>query len=190
MDAKDRLIKELKQKLLLRETQLQRKSAQFEQSQSRLADVAAKLEQTNSQHSATAEQFTQTLAQKERELAALKHQVKLLLQRIRGSRQERINPDQLLLFSVEELQQLAKELEEQPEPQDRQAAEDDSSASGNGKPTVKKKGHGRQPLPKNLPCEVVRHELTEQERRCPCCGEARVEICVQSSQQLEFIPAC
>ena len=32
-------------------------------------------------------------------------------------------------------------------------------------------GHGRQPLPDHLPREQVIHELSEEERCCPCCGQ-------------------
>jgi len=53
----------------------------------------------------------------------------------------------------------------------------------------KRRGHGRGPLPEHLPREVVRHELPEQDRVCPCCGEARAEIGHESSEQLEYIPA-
>jgi transposase len=44
-------------------------------------------------------------------------------------------------------------------------------------------------LPEHLPREIIRHELTEAERACPCCGEVRQEIGVESSEQLELIPA-
>lgn len=54
------------------------------------------LAQAHAQHAAVAEQFSQTLAEKDQQVASLKHQIKLLLQRIKGSRQERINPDQLM----------------------------------------------------------------------------------------------
>jgi transposase len=178
MDAKDQLINELNKKL-------QRKDVELDKARSQLTQAQSQLELTNAQHSATVEQFTQTLAQKDNELEELQHQIKLLIQRIRGSRQERINPDQLLLFSVEELQQLAKELEEAPAAEQDKAPELDPPAL----PPSDKKRHGRKPLPKNLPREVIRHELTEEARKCPCCGETRIEMGVESSEQLEFVPA-
>ena len=164
MDAKDLQIEQLK-------TELQRKDAQLQRN-------AVELEQARTQHDATVDQFTLTLEEKDRQVATLEHQVKLLLQRIRGSRQERIDPDQLLLFSLEELQQLADELESDV---DRDAKDE----AGEAKP---KKGTGRRRLPKHLPREVRRYELDEQQRTCPCCGELRVEFDVESSEQLEFIP--
>ena len=56
------------------------------------------LTQTKAQHQAVTEQFTITLEEKDRQLASLEHRIKLLLLKIRGSRQEKIDPDQLVLF--------------------------------------------------------------------------------------------
>jgi transposase len=52
-----------------------------------------------------------------------------------------------------------------------------------------RKGHGRRPLPDHLPREEVIHELTDEERTCPCCGKLRKEIGSEVSEQLEFVPA-
>ena len=148
----------------------------FEQSQAELAEAGAR-------HAAVAEQFEQTLQEKDQQVASLEHQIKLLLQRIRGSRQERIDPDQLMLFSLEELQELAADLDQG------DAGED--LIDGDDAPKKKRRrSRGRKgKLPSHLPREVRRYELDEQERTCPCCGEERQEIGVLSSEQLEFIPA-
>jgi DNA repair exonuclease SbcCD ATPase subunit len=76
-------------------------------SQAQLARADDKLKEAQAQHEAVAAQFRETLKEKNRQVASLEYQIKLLLQRIRGSRQERIDPDQLLLFSLEELQEIA-----------------------------------------------------------------------------------
>jgi transposase len=153
-----------------------------ERLQELLSHSQRQLSESHTQHQAVVEQFTQTLAGKDRNIASLEHQIKLLLQRIRGSRQERIDPDQLLLFSLEELQEIAAQLEQG------QPAEDliDVAAS--------KRRHRQSPgrsgkLPEHLQREIIRHELPEAERACPCCGEPRQEIGVESSEQLELIPA-
>jgi len=152
-------------------------------SQAQLARADDKLKQARAQHEAVTAQFTQTLEEKDRQVASLEHQIKLLLQRIRGSRQERIDPDQLLLFSLEELQEIAAQLEQGPPEED---LIDDRPA----KKRRRRKSPGRVgPLPSHLEREVVRHELTPAERACPCCGELRQEIGVESSEQLELIPA-
>ncbi len=168
MDAKDLQIKKLKAELQRKQTQLQDKSTE--------------LEQIKSQQVATTEQFSKTLEEKDRKIFWLELNVKRLLKCVRGSRQERIHPDQLLLFSLEELKQLAEELEK-PEPLADQP-EEESESTNDGK-----KQNGRRRLPSHLPREILRHELSEEERKCPCCGEPRAEFGVETSEQLEFIPA-
>lgn len=161
----------------------------FSDSQAQLTSVAAKLEQTKAQHvadkaqhAATTEQFTETLGEKDRQIASLEHQIKLLLRRITGSRQERIDPDQLLLFSSEELQEVAEQLDQGDPEED---LIDDRESTGRRR---RRRG-GRGKLPDHLLREVLRHELDASQRACPCCGEPRQEIGVESSEQLEMIPA-
>ena len=154
-----------------------------------LAQAHTKLEQATAQHEAVAQQFTTTLEEKDRQVAALEHQIKILLQQIRGSRQERINPDQLLLFSLEELKEIADQLARQDDDEflDDELQNDDSPERKRKK---RRKSAGRVgKLPEHLEREILRHELSEQERACPCCGELRVEIGVETSEQLELIPA-
>ena len=156
--------------------------AENERLQELLSQSQRGLAESQSQHQAVVEQFTQTLEQKQREVASLEHQIKLLLQRIRGSRQERIDPDQLLLFSLQELREIAEQLEQGP-------AEDDliDDAAQGGR---RRKSRGRVgQLPAHLPREIIRHELSAAERACPCCGGLRQEIGVESSEQLDLIPA-
>ena len=150
----------------------------FSESQDQLARVTAELEESKVQHQATTAQFSETLQEKDRRVAALEHQIKLLLQKIRGSRQERIDPDQLLLFSMEELQQLADELNHDV---------DDDTADEDEKDKSKRKRGGRRRLPENLPREIRRYELSEEELVCPGCGELRQEFDVASSEQLETL---
>jgi transposase len=42
---------------------------------------------------------------------------------------------------------------------------------------------------KNLPVETVHHELSEEERVCPCCGGAMHEMSTQIRKELKIIPA-
>ena len=147
-----------------------------------LLETQKELAATRAQQQAVAEQFTQTLVEKDRNLAALEHQIKLLLKRIKGSRQERINPDQLLLFSVDELKEMAAQMN--------QGSAEDDLIDDQPKPGRRRRRQGRVgSLPKHLEREIVRHELTEAERACPCCGETRKEIGFDLSEQLEYIPA-
>jgi transposase len=50
-------------------------------------------------------------------------------------------------------------------------------------------GHGRQPLPDHLPRERVEHDLAEADKPCPGCGQPRVCIGEQVSEQLDYCPA-
>ena len=150
----------------------------------RLDRKDAELEQTKSQHAATTEQFALSLEEKDRQVASLEKQIERLLLQIRGSRQERIDPDQLLLFTLEELRELAEQLGKG-DPDD-DFIDDDASPSK----SRKRKSRGRVgPLPEHLKREIIRHELSEAERACPCCGETRQEIGIEPSEQLEIVPA-
>ena len=147
-----------------------------------LSQQAAELFQSREQHTAVVTEFSQALEAKQRSIAQLEHQIKLLLQKIRGSRQERIDPDQLTLFSMEELEQIAEQLK-QGDPEDDLLDNDLSK----GKRRRRRGRSGK--LPEHLPREIIRHELSEAERSCPCCGQTRDEIGVETSEQLELIPA-
>jgi transposase len=56
-------------------------------------------------------------------------------------------------------------------------------------PAESRPGHGRQPLPDHLPRERVVYDLTEADKLCPCCGQPRVCIGEQVSEQLDYRPA-
>jgi transposase len=185
MDAKDLLIKELQAQLQCNQEMLQSKDKQLEH-------IEAKLHEVASQHTSVTEQFSQALEEKDHRISLLEAKIKRLLSTVRGSRQERINPDQLLLFSQDELKQLAQELEKSAQddadqPEQEQETDQPQNSASPGEPT--KKGNGRRPLPSNWPKETRRYELNEEERKCPCCGETRHEMGVETSQQIEFIPA-
>jgi len=176
MDAKDEIIERLKR-------EVSRFGNELKQKEDELARKEAELQSTREQQRAFTEQFTQTLEEKDRKVAVLEHQVKLLLQRIKGSRQERIDPDQLLLFSLEELQRIADEVS-QDDGEDELADEQPS-----GKKRRRRRKKSLEELLRNLPKEVIRHELDEAQCACPECGSQRHEIGVESSYQLEYIPA-
>jgi transposase len=139
-------------------------------------------------------------------IASLQSQVKRLMLTVRGSRQERINPDQLLLFTQAEIQQLADELEQDKKNADQASDEpngqiddesDDEERAGDniddnetdGKPKPKRNHKGRRRLPDHMEREIKRHELSEEDRKCPCCSAVRKEFDVLKSEQLEYVPA-
>ncbi len=159
-------------------TELQKENVRLK---AELTQSHQELTQSRAQHTAVVEQFTATLTDKDRQVATLEHQIKLLLQRIKGSRQERIDPDQLLLFSLEELTEIAEQLAQHP---------GDGDFIEEASPRKRRRSRGRVgKLPAHLERETIRHELSEAERACPGCGELRTEFGVESSEQLELVPA-
>src|SRR5688572_16178996 len=86
---------------------LQRENERLKQ---QLHEAAARAQEAAAHQAALEEQFARTIAEKDTLVRALRHQIKLLLLKVRGSRQERIDPDQLMLFSIDELKELADEL--------------------------------------------------------------------------------
>jgi transposase len=53
---------------------------------------------------------------------------------------------------------------------------------------TRKKG-GRKPLPENIPREEIIHDLSAEEKLCPCCGKDRPLIGEETSEELDIIPA-
>ena len=100
-----------------------------------------------------------------------------VLRRFYGPRSERFDPRQLLLFG--------REVDTMPV--DTPSIEEEA-----GQELVTRRvhhKHGRQRLPETLPHTRIEHDLPEDEKKCPCCGEPRQRIGEEVSEQLEFIPA-
>jgi transposase len=55
--------------------------------------------------------------------------------------------------------------------------------------TAAPEGHGRHALPAHLSRERVVYDLTEAEKHCPGCGQPRICIGEQVSEQLDYRPA-
>jgi transposase len=107
---------------------------------------------------------------------ALQQRIDLLLRRLFGPRSERYRPDQPLLFGDDVLgaDQNPAAAAEPPPPRSRRPRQ--------------AKPHGRQKLPEDLPRRPLHHQLSAAERLC-VCGQARVEIGVDVSEQLDWQPA-
>ena len=118
------------------------------------------------------------LRDKRRENEQLQHRLDLLLRRLYGPRTERFDPNQPLLIP-DAFEPAAPETSDTAPPQ----PEPDNA------PARKARPHGRKPLPKNLRRVPRVYELTEAERRCPECGECRVQIGSEHSEQLDYEPA-
>jgi transposase len=57
------------------------------------------------------------------------------------------------------------------------------------KPLPRRDPHGRTALPEHLERREVVHDLTEAEQLCPCCGQPRVCIGEQTTEQLDLEPS-
>ena len=148
------------------------------------------------QHEAVISSQHDTIQKQLKKLAGQEPQLARQLRRQYGPQQERIDPNQLTLFTADEIAELAKELDQgaKDSVSTDDGSQDEASKtepSGDDAPQTKskRKGHGRRPIPPEIPREPVVHELSELERLCPCCGKPRKEFRREISEQLEFIPA-
>ena len=122
-------------------------------------------------------QLHEALHETQRRNVQLEHRLQQLLKARYGPKADRLDPNQLLLFALDML----KEVAPPSQPEAKPSQKDGSPA--------KRKGHGRRPLPKELPRQQVVHDLTDEQKKCPCCGEVRVRIGQETSEQLEYEPA-
>jgi len=155
-----------------------------------LADELARLRQEKELLQATLRQSSQEVEllraerqqlleqqqQSTRTIEQLQHQLQHLLRRLYGRSSEKIDPQQMLLFE-KLLDQLA------PRTVVERVAPPEPAA-----PSPVQKGHGRRRLPADLPRDKVIHDLSEAEKRCPCCGEMRHVIGQEVSEQIDYEP--
>jgi transposase len=118
-------------------------------------------------------ELSSTICEQQTKLAAKEQQILELLKALRGKQRERIDPDQLLLFEIGELEQLIEE-------------QIDDDARPKSRPRRK---HGRRLIPDDLPQQVIEYELPEGERRCPLDGQRMARIRWEESKQLDYVPA-
>lgn len=120
-------------------------------------------------------QLLEDQQQKDRTIAGLQQQLQYLLRRVFGRSAEKLDPKQLQLFETL-LNQLAPPAPAEPEPA--------PTAAPMATP-----GHGRRRLPASLPRQKIIHDLPEDEKPCPCCGQLRHIIGQEVSEQLDYVPA-
>lgn len=120
-------------------------------------------------------ELSATVASQKKRLEKTERTIRELLAALRGKQRERIDPDQLLLFELSELEQLIEE----------KAAEQDEAR----RPPRRKRKRTRRVIPDNLPREEVIYELPEEDRLCPVDGKPMPVIRYETSEQLDFEPA-
>jgi transposase len=120
---------------------------------------------------------------------SLRYRLDGLLRRLYGRRNERYDPKQPWLF--DDMAAAAGQGQDpaaaatKTEPAAEAAPATQATQT---KPKRKCKPHGRRQLPANLPREPKHHELPQAERVC-VCGQLRIDIGTDVSQQLEYRPA-
>ena len=119
-------------------------------------------------------QLSTSVDAQQREIEQLKHYIAQLLRARYGPRSEKVDPAQLELFEFETADSVAEPPE--PEPLDTVVR------------AQRRRGR-RQKLPTDLPRERIEHDLSDEEKPCPCCGTQRERIGCETSEQLEFVPA-
>jgi transposase len=113
-----------------------------------------------------------------RENELLKHKLDVLCRRLFGKKSEKLDPNQLQL-ALDLLRTEAAPVEQ---------VEMDSGEGLSRRERRRRRPTGRQPLPKELPREVVSLELPVAERVCSCGREKR-RIGEDVSEKLEFVPS-
>jgi transposase len=113
--------------------------------------------------------------------AEKKAAIEAILRRFYGPKSERFDPRQLLLFG--------RRVEALTAEQADCAAEFDAAEEADTRRKKNRHRHGRGRLPDHLPRIEIEHDLSEAEKKCPACGEARSRIGQEVSEQLEYLPA-
>lgn len=122
-------------------------------------------------------QLLEQLDDSSRKLTQMEHQLQQMLRRLYGRSSEKIDPKQMALFT-----EMLKKLEAQNPPAE-------PPATAPTPPAVPHKGHGRRRIPDSVPRERVIHDLPEDEKPCPCCGQMREVIGQEVGEQLDIEPA-
>lgn len=125
-------------------------------------------------HASMQEEYNQL----QQEYEYLRQKLRTLQHRFFGKKSEKLTvEDQLQMH-------LFNEAEDGDEDEDEKA---DTAVTTVRSYTRKKQG--RKPIPDDLPRHRVVHDLSEEEKHCPCCGDERPCIGTEESEELDIIPA-
>ncbi len=145
-------------------------------------DAAIAARQADIAHRDAAIEQIKREAAEQLEAERQRHKAELdaVLRRFYGPHSERFDPTQLLLFGLKVSEPLP--------PEDQKAVEAES-----GQKLITRRinhhKHGRRELPAHLPRVETPHDLSEEQKKCPCCEQPRVCIGSETSEQLEFVSA-
>ena len=153
---------------------------QIEKIMQESAAAIAERETTIAQRESQMEQIKREAAERI-EAMAQQHKAEMdaILRRFYGPHSERFDPTQLLLFGLKVGEQM---------PVDEKVVEAESGEKLKTR-RINHHKHGRGKLPEHLPRVEVIHDLTDEQKKCPCCGGDRLCIGSEISEQLEYVPA-
>lgn len=134
------------------------------------------LEQSLSEKDQVIAKQQQALLEQARRIAVLEESLRLHKLKKFGASSEK-SPNQQEMFNEAELTAEAEDY----------LTESEAKAESADAKTPKAKP-GRKPLPTDLPRVRIEHDLSEEDKQCPC-GCERTEIGETSSEQLDIIPA-
>jgi transposase len=117
------------------------------------------------------------LTKSQLEVAQLRHQLDVLCRRLFGKKADRVDPAQLRLA----LEQLANEPGAVTEPIEMDSGETPVRGHARRRP------HGRQVLPTDLPREMVTNDVDEAAKTC-ACGTRKTVIGTIDSEKLDYVP--
>ncbi|MFA7206797.1 MAG: transposase, partial [Saccharofermentanales bacterium] len=128
------------------------------------------------------EKLNKIIQEKDKRIAELEHQIQWIMSQMRlakhkqfGSSSEQTNPEQLSIFNEAEANYTAIA----PEPD---LAEVKAHYRKRTRLTTDK-------LPKDIPVEIIEHELADKERVCPDCGSDLHTMGREIREELKIIPA-
>ncbi len=156
----------LKQLVINTHQQVVERDEELAQRDERISQHTEQIAQRDERIAQQAEQLTEC----DTEIKALESQIAYLKHKMFGRRGEKIDPQQLLLFN--QLKAKADALRQEAETQEITY--------------TRRKGHGRKPLPDNLPVEEVEYPL--EDTNCPCCAEQMKVIGHETTDELEYNP--
>lgn len=174
IDTLKQLVLDRHRQMIEREEQVVQYKSQVVQYESRVVQCEEQLAERDKEIARQTQQLAERdewLAEQEAKIKGLHSQLAYMKRQMFGRRGEKIDPNQLLLFS--ELKAQADALEEEIELEEIRYKR-------------RKKGHGRKPLPGDWPVEEVEYPLEKTD--CPCCGEPMQTIGKEVTNEADYHP--
>lgn len=126
----------------------------------------------------TAEECHALIRALARDIEQYRQRIDWLTRRLFGRKSEKFDPAKLDFFGQPlSAEETAAQEEKAPEPEVKM------------QPVSRRKGHGRKPLPENLPRDRREYDIPEAEKTCPDCGQPKTRIGEEVTEQLEYYPA-